>query len=57
MRDGTLTELAKKVLREENRPLAPSEIWKIALSKGYEKFLESTGKTPAQTLYFGHFPE
>jgi hypothetical protein len=47
----TFLELAKKVLREENRPLAPSEIWKIAVSKGYEKSLESTGKTPARTLY------
>jgi uncharacterized protein len=47
----TFLEFAKKVLREENRPLAPSEIWKIAVSKGYEKSLETTGKTPAQTLY------
>jgi hypothetical protein len=51
----TFLELAKKVIREENRPLAPSEIWKIAVSKGYEKFLETTGKTPAQTLYSAIF--
>jgi len=47
----TFLGLAEKVLREENRPLSPSEIWKVALAKGYDKELESTGKTPDRSLY------
>jgi hypothetical protein len=47
----TFVELAKKILREQKRPLAPSEIWKMAVSQGDDKRLETTGKTPAQTLY------
>jgi hypothetical protein len=47
----TFLELAKMVLAQEKRPLAPSEIWKIAVSKGYDQQLGSQGKTPAQTQY------
>src|SRR5438552_4052278 len=47
----TFLELAKKVLADAKRPLAPSEIWKLAVSKGYDQQLGSQGKTPAQTLY------
>ncbi len=32
----TFLELAKKVLREEKRPLSPSEIWKVAVAKSYD---------------------
>lgn len=51
----TFVELGKKILREANRPLAPSEIWKIAVSQGDNSRLETTGKTPAQTLYSAIF--
>jgi uncharacterized protein len=47
----TFLELAKKVLTEENRPLSPSEIWKLATAKGYDTAVGSEGKTPAHTLY------
>lgn len=46
----TFLQLAKKVLEEEQRPLSASEIWRIAVTKGYEKELGSKGKTPWQTL-------
>ena len=42
--------LAKKVLLEEKKPLAYTEIWSIALAKGYEKQLGSLGKTPSDSL-------
>ncbi len=47
----TFLALAEKILREEGRPLSPSEIWKIAVAKGYDERLDSEGKTPAATLY------
>ncbi len=47
----TFLGLAEKVLREENKPLSPSEIWKIAVGRGYDKQLESKGKTPDASLY------
>ncbi len=47
----TFLGLAEKVLREENRPLSPAEIWKHALAKGYDQQVASAGKTPAQSLY------
>ncbi|QQN63285.1 hypothetical protein JIR23_27780 [Bradyrhizobium diazoefficiens] len=47
----TFVELGKKILREAKRPLAPSEVWKIAVAQGDAKRLETTGKTPSQTLY------
>jgi uncharacterized protein len=47
----TFLELAKKVLTEEKRPLSPSEIWKIAVAKGYIALLDTQGKTPGKTLY------
>lgn len=50
---GSLTflGLAERVLEEEKRPLSPFEIWKIALSKGYEQELIEGRKTPASILY------
>jgi hypothetical protein len=51
----TFLGLAKKVLEEENPPLSPLEIWKIATAKGYEKWLRSEGKTPASTRYAAVF--
>ena len=39
-------ELAERVLREEKRPLTANEIWTLAAEKGYDKKLNSEGKTP-----------
>ncbi|HRP89447.1 MAG TPA: HTH domain-containing protein [Edaphocola sp.] len=47
----TFIELAEKVLKEEKRPLTANEIWTLATEKGYDKQLNSEGKTPWQTLY------
>ena len=43
-------EFAEKVIREENRPLTRNEIWEIGKSKGYDKDLNSNGKTPWLTI-------
>lgn len=42
----TLRDLAIKVLNEEKEPLSALEIWEIAVSKGYDKKGNFTGKTP-----------
>lgn len=47
----TFLQLAQKVLEEEKQPLSPSEIWDIVENKGYEKLVETKGKTPWATLY------
>ncbi|WXG44277.1 MAG: HTH domain-containing protein [Promethearchaeati archaeon SRVP18_Atabeyarchaeia-1] len=46
----TFTELAKKVVEEEKKPLSPEEIWELAKSKGYDKNVGSQGKTPWRTI-------
>lgn len=46
----TFLELAEQVLREEKRLLTASEIWTIAIERGYDKPLNSQGKTPLATL-------
>ncbi|WP_294222304.1 COG2958 family protein [uncultured Chryseobacterium sp.] len=46
----TFLELAEKILIEEKKPLTAIEIWNIATTKGYEKQLNSQGKTPWATL-------
>jgi len=46
----TFLELAERVLREETRPLTANEIWTLATEKGYDKQLNSEGKTPWATL-------
>lgn len=46
----TFLELAERTLREENKPLTAIEIWNIATNKGYDKQLNSQGKTPWATL-------
>ena len=51
----TFLKLAEKILREEKRPLSPAEMWKIAQLKGYDKLLESKGKTPWSSLYTSVF--
>lgn len=47
----TFLELAEKIVREEKRPLSPAEMWKSAEAKGYDKLLETKGKTPGSSLY------
>ncbi len=46
----TFLQMAEKVLNEEKLPLSASEIWHIAVNKGYDKLLDSKGKTPWATL-------
>lgn len=46
----TFLELAEKVLKDEQKPLTASEIWQNAVLKGYDKQLNSEGKTPWATL-------
>lgn len=46
----TFLELAEQVLSEERKPLTSNEIWAIATKKGYDKHLNSQGKTPWSTL-------
>jgi hypothetical protein len=46
----TFLELAEKVLSEEMKPLTAIEIWNIGVKKGYDKELNSDGKTPWATL-------
>jgi uncharacterized protein len=46
----TFLQMAQRVLEEEKKPLTISEIWKIAVSKNYNKLVDSKGKTPWATL-------
>jgi hypothetical protein len=43
-------QFAEKIIKEENRPLSPNEIWEIGVKNGYEKQVNTTGKTPWQTI-------
>jgi uncharacterized protein len=46
----TFLQLAKKILSEEKRPLSYTEMWNIAVERGHDKLVGSTGKTPWQSL-------
>jgi len=46
----TFLELAEKVLRDEKRPMTATEIWTFSVEKGFDKQLNSGGKTPWATL-------
>jgi hypothetical protein len=46
----TFLELAEQVLKDEKKPLTANEIWQIAVTRGYDKQLNSEGKTPWATL-------
>ena len=46
----TFIELAEKVLTEAKQPLTANEIWDFATEKGYDKLLNSEGKTPWASL-------
>ena len=50
MKKLTFLELAKKVIEEEKKPLSAEEIWIVAQEKGYEKEVETKGKTPAASI-------
>lgn len=43
-------EFAEKIIQEEKIPLTDKKIWEIGQSKGYDKKLNSRGKTPWKTL-------
>ena len=43
-------ELAEKIIKEENKPLTQNEIWELAKIKGYDKFVNTSGKTPWNTI-------
>jgi hypothetical protein len=43
-------DFAEKILKEEKKPLSPNEIWEIGIQKGYDKQVNTTGKTPWQTI-------
>jgi len=43
-------QFAEKIIKEENKPLSPREIWEIGVNKGYDRQLNSTGKTPWETI-------
>jgi hypothetical protein len=51
----TFLGLAERILREENKPLSPSEIWKTAVAKESDKKVGGSGKTPEATLYAAIF--
>ncbi len=46
----TFLELSKKVLEEVKIPLSSDEIWDYAKLKGYDKDINSKGKTPWNTI-------
>ena len=46
----TFLQLAERVLSEVKQPLTASEIWQEAVSRGYDKLVDSRGKTPWATL-------
>jgi len=46
----TFLQLAQRVIEEEQRPLSAAEIWEIAHTRGYDKELDTKGKTPWMTL-------
>lgn len=43
-------QFAERIIREKNRPLTSNEIWEIGLQQGYDKELNSKGKTPWATI-------
>lgn len=46
----TFLELAEKVLEETQIPMKTGEIWAYGVKKGYDKKVNSSGKTPWSTL-------
>jgi len=50
MKKLTFLELAKKILREEKKPMTVEEIWKITQKKGCDALVTTKGKTPWLTI-------
>lgn len=50
MKKITFLELAKKVLKEENKPITVEDIWQFAQEKGYDTLVATKGKTPWRTI-------
>lgn len=50
MKKNKFIDLAIKVLDEEKKALSSKEIWHAAVKKGYDKELNSEGKTPWDSL-------
>jgi hypothetical protein len=50
MKQWTFLELAKKIIEDEKKPLSSEEIWELAKSKGYDKYVGTHGKTPWATI-------
>ena len=50
MKKLTFNELARKVLREEKRPMTSEEIWRVAQERGYSDSVGTKGKTPWVTI-------
>jgi uncharacterized protein len=50
MKKMTFLQIAERVLREEQEPLSPVEIWEAAKKKGYSDLLVTRGLTPWQTI-------
>lgn len=46
----TFLELAKQILQQAKQPMTYQQIWDLAAQKGLTQSLDSTGKTPWQTL-------
>lgn len=46
----TFLQMAQMILGETEQPLTVSEIWEIAVKKGYDKLVSSKGKTPWATM-------
>lgn len=46
----TFLELAEKVLEESDNPVYYKDIWEIAKNKGYDKEVNTKGKTPWDTI-------
>lgn len=44
----TFLELAQLILKEEKKPLKATEIWNLAIEKGYNKELNSQGENHGQ---------
>jgi hypothetical protein len=46
----TFHGLAEEILKQVDKPLTANEIWKLAMDKGLDEKLNSSGKTPWATL-------
>jgi len=46
----TFLELASRVLRENRNPMTPDEIWEYARSRGYDKDVDTHGRTPWRSI-------